>query len=185
MSRTQPAVIVGVSGSVASATALRWAADEAGRRGTRLWVIRSWDPEFCAPDTPAAGRPTDGQQRETASAELAALMRATFGYPVPGNVVTELVQGNAERVLADRSAEAELLVLGSAAPSASRGRSIGPVVRTCLSRALCPVVVVSPAEQETARTGVVPERTQRRHFGHREPVLVRVGGSGPGQRRRS
>jgi nucleotide-binding universal stress UspA family protein len=171
----QPTVIVGVSGSVASAAALRWATDEAGRRGTRLWVIRSWDPEFCAPCAPAAGRLAPGQQRQAASAELAALMRATFGYPVPENVVTELVQGNAERVLVNRSAEAELLVLGSAALPASRARSVGPVVRTCLSRAHCPVVVVSPAEHETARTGAVPEPAQRRYFDHREPVLIPVG----------
>jgi nucleotide-binding universal stress UspA family protein len=170
-SRNQPTVMVGVSGSVASAAALRWAADEAGRRGARLRVIRSWDPQAYAPYAPAAGRPAPGQQRDAAGEELAALMCATFGSPVPEGVTMELAQGNAERLLVDCSAEADLLVLGSAAPAASRARSIGPVIRTCLSRAHCPVVVVSPAEQETARTGRL---TERRHPSDREKVLVPV-----------
>jgi len=49
----------------------------------------------------------------------------------------------AERVLVDLSAGADLLVLGSAS-GLTDGRSIGPVIRGCLSRAHCPVVVVGP-----------------------------------------
>lgn len=48
-------VVVGVSGSSASAGALRWAADEARRRHAALRVVRSWHAEVHAPYAAAAG----------------------------------------------------------------------------------------------------------------------------------
>ena len=166
----QPAIVVGVSDSEASATALRWAADEASRRHAMLRVVRSWDAEFTAPYAPAAGH-TPGEQRAVASAGLAALMRGTFGSVVPAGVTAELAEGVAERTLIDRSAAADLLVLGSAAPpmAAQRtiGRSIGPVVRACLSRAQCPVVVVwagQPGTRPQPRPQPTGERPGRREL---------------------
>jgi len=146
MNMNQPAIVVGVSDSEASAAALRWAADEASRRHVTLRVVRSWDAEFAAPYAPAGGRLTPAQQRAAARQGLAALMCSVLGSVTPDGVAAELAEGVAERTLVDRSAGADLLVLGSAAPpvAAERtiGRSIGPVVRACLSRAQCPVVVV-------------------------------------------
>ncbi|HEY5358787.1 MAG TPA: universal stress protein [Streptosporangiaceae bacterium] len=140
MNGNKLAIVVGVSGSEASAAALRWAADEARRRHATLRVVRSWDAEFTAPY--AAGRHlTRGQQREAARAELSAQVRTALGSPCPAGVAAELAEGLAERTLVDRSAGAALLVLGSASPAAGTGRSIGPVVRACLRHAQCPVVV--------------------------------------------
>ena len=61
--------------------------------------------------------------------------------PPPG-VGTELTEGMPERVLISRAATADLLVLGTARPRDAGGLSVGPVIRTCLSRSQCPVVVV-------------------------------------------
>jgi nucleotide-binding universal stress UspA family protein len=141
-STRQSAVIVGVSGSRASAAALRWAAAEARRRSARLRVIRSWDRQTHAAYSPAAGWPTPDQQRGAATAELAAEVRAAFGAVVPDEVAAELKEGTAGRTLVDLSADADLLVLGSGSPAAD---PVGPVVRACLSHAHCPVVVVRPA----------------------------------------
>jgi len=67
-------------------------------------------------------------------------------------VSTELVEGAPERVLADASADADLLVLGSGSQSPVAhvdpqivDRPTGPVIRACLSHARCPVVIISPA----------------------------------------
>ena len=67
-------------------------------------------------------------------------------------LITELVEGAAERVLADASADADLLVLGSGSQSPVAqvdpqivDRPTGPVIRACLSHARCPVVIISPA----------------------------------------
>jgi nucleotide-binding universal stress UspA family protein len=168
----EPVVLVGVSGSAASAAALHWASDEARRRGAQLWVIRSWDSQAGAPYAPVYGRLTAGQQHDAAGLEMAALMCATFGFSAPEGVVMELVQGNPERLLVNRSADADLLVLGSAASSESRARSLGPVIRTCLSRAHCPVVVVSPQEPEIASTGPTAAPAQRQHYPGREYALA-------------
>jgi nucleotide-binding universal stress UspA family protein len=142
---SQPVIVVGVSGSAASAAALRWAADEARRRGARLRAVCAWSPEFRAPYAPVAGRATPDRQRAEAAASLAAAVRA-LGPAQPADLVAEVTQGIAERTLVDRSAGADLLVLGAALPPGTSGRSVGPVVRSCLSRSRCPVVVVSPDE---------------------------------------
>jgi nucleotide-binding universal stress UspA family protein len=141
-SAQQPTVLVGVDGSVASRAALSWAADEARQRHARLRIISAWEPEFRAPYAPA-DCPSADEQRSAAGAELAAAMRAAFGSACPAGVTAELTRGNAERTLVDRSADADLLVLGSGPPPGSAGRLIGPVIQTCLSHAGCPVVVVS------------------------------------------
>jgi nucleotide-binding universal stress UspA family protein len=139
--------MVGVTGSSASVAALRWAADEARRRHAELWVVRSWDAEPCAPYAPAGPRPVPAQQL-AARGELTRALRTAFGPELPPELSAELVRGVPERVLIDRSADADLLVLGSAPPTPA-GRPVGPVVRACLHRAQCPVVVVGAP----ARTG--------------------------------
>ncbi len=145
-SDTEPVIVVGVNGSRASAAALRWAAEEADRRQARLRVVLGWSPRSDAPYAPADGRPTRDQQREAAGERLTALLRRVFRSGVPWRLTPELAEGTAERILVEESADADLLVLGAAAPPYSSARSVGPVVRACLSRARCPVVVVSPPE---------------------------------------
>src|SRR2546430_7703887 len=70
----------------------------------------------------------------------------------PAGLDTELAEGTPERVLISRSATADLLVLGTQHSQNAAGLSVGPVIRTCLIRARCPVVVVSPgSDQESGR----------------------------------
>lgn len=140
----KPLIVVGVSGSAASVAALRWAADEAKRRDARLVAVRAWTrahPAFYA--VPAD--PHDaGAEGQAATAELARTVQAVFGATPPPGLLTEVAEGMPERVLAARSAGADLLVLGSTSAPALAGRSVGPVIRSCLSRAHCPVVVIGP-----------------------------------------
>jgi nucleotide-binding universal stress UspA family protein len=134
----KPTILVGVSGSHASAAALRWAEDEAERRHGELKIVRIWQSErraSYARQPALADRPA-GPER--ASQELAEAVQAALGPgPLP-DTTTVVVEGQAERELVAESAGADLLVLGSGSRT-----SIGPVVRTCLSHAHCPVVVVS------------------------------------------
>jgi len=154
MNKTRRAatVVVGVSGSRASVAALHWAIDEAQRRHAWLRIVRCWSPEQRAPYAPVDGQLTRTWQHEAARRALVTLVRAEFGTEPPAWVTAELAQGMAERNLVDRSAGADLLVLGSASPLTAAGRSIGPVIRACLSRAECPVVVCA-ADQPAERTG--------------------------------
>jgi nucleotide-binding universal stress UspA family protein len=145
MDGSEHVVLVGVNGTRASSAALRWAVDEAQRRQARLRVLRSWDAGAGLPPpalyAPAVGRFTPAQRRAVASDSLASQLRAAFGTALPCGVEAELAEGTAERVLVDRSAKADLLVLGSTS-APGPGGPIGPVIRACLSRANCPVVVV-------------------------------------------
>ena len=141
-----PTIVAGVSGSPASARALRWAADEAQRRRGRLKVVlvrRTQPRALYAPSLPPQDQAA-GQQR--ARDGLAATVRAVLGAELAAKVTTEVSEGNPERALVDSSAGADLLVLGAASGQFA-GRSVGPVVRTCLNRAHCPVVVVGPEGQ--------------------------------------
>ncbi len=139
-----PVIVVGVSGSSASVGALRWGADEAAREHGTLRVVRTWKSEpraFYA--HPASGPQDAARQHQLACDALASTMTAVLGSEALSKVASEVIEGIAERVLVDQSAGADLLVLGSAS-GLTAGRSIGPVIRGCLSRAHCPVVVVGP-----------------------------------------
>jgi nucleotide-binding universal stress UspA family protein len=139
-----PVIVVGVSGSATSAGALRWAADEASREHGTLRVVRTWKSEPRAFYAHSASGPQEAaRQHQLASDGLATTISAVLGSEDVSNVSAEVIEGMAERVLVDLSAGADLLVLGSAS-GLNEGRSIGPVIRGCLSRAHCPVVVVGP-----------------------------------------
>jgi nucleotide-binding universal stress UspA family protein len=139
-------VVVGVSGSPASARALRWAADEAERRHGQLKVVLAWRTEPHACYAPSLGAQELAARQRRARDGLAATLRAVLGPDQAAAVATDVSEGDPERALVDSSAGADLLVLGAASGQLA-GRSIGPVVRTCLSRAHCPVVVVGPEGQ--------------------------------------
>jgi nucleotide-binding universal stress UspA family protein len=142
----QARILVGASGSAASLRALRWAARQASERQARLDVVLTWQQKQGAYYAVESDYRVRGAQCDAAKNQLATIVLAVFGSATPAHVTAELVEGPAERVLADRSAGASLLVLGSTSSPALRGRSVGPVIRSCLSRAHCPVVVVGPEQ---------------------------------------
>jgi hypothetical protein len=71
---------------------------------------------------------------------------------IPGvEIRTEVVAGLAARILLERCADADMLVLGTAGDCPGPARSAGPVIRACLRRSPCPVVVISAAQDPLAR----------------------------------
>jgi nucleotide-binding universal stress UspA family protein len=68
------------------------------------------------------------------------------GVVAPVEVRLEEVDGLAARVLLDRCAGADMLILGTSGDVPGGLRSAGPVIRACLRRAPCPVVVISAAQ---------------------------------------
>ena len=159
----QQVIVVGVSGSLASGAALSWAAEEARLRGARLHVVRVWDPaRHAAPYAAVGATPTGEEELASARDGLAAAMRAEFGRVTPDGVSAELAEGVPERVLVDRSVGADLLVLGVTSPAWLAGRSAGPVVRVCLARAQCPVVVIGDADCVPVSAGQAPVQSLRR-----------------------
>ena len=138
-----PVIVVGVSGSAASARALRWAADEAARRHAELRIVFIWEPEQRAFYAPGLSEGERARHQRESERTLESTLRRVLGPGSLDDVTVEIVEGMAERLLVERSAGADLLVLGEASGQLS-GRSAGPAIRTALSRAHCPVVVVGP-----------------------------------------
>jgi nucleotide-binding universal stress UspA family protein len=151
---TEPAqqrIVVGVKRSAASLAALRWAAAEARLRHAILHVVHAWEPAARrASYAILVDSPVGGQERLRAKDNLAAIMRAAFGTEVPAGITAEVAEGMAERVLAQRSRDAGLLVLGATADAELTGRPAGPVIRACMRSAQCPLVII------TAAAGALP-----------------------------
>jgi nucleotide-binding universal stress UspA family protein len=144
-------IVVGVDGSVESAAALRWACREASLRNAEVHAVHVREANchsIASYAVPAAGR----QESSEGDVDLAGLWQSVVPEQKrnPGiEIRTEVVDGLAARELLDRCAEADMLVLGTASNPHGVPRSAGPVIRACLRRALCPVVVIS-AEQDPA-----------------------------------
>ena len=146
---TEPAqhrIVVGVKRSAASLAAVRWAAAEARLRRATLHVVHAWEPAIRRASYAILGdSPAGGQERVRARDNLAAIMLAAFGTDMPAGMTAEITEGMAERVLADRSRDADLLVLGAAADAGMTGRPAGPVIRACMRSARCPLVIITAA----------------------------------------
>jgi nucleotide-binding universal stress UspA family protein len=81
------------------------------------------------------------------SIDIDDLVRTVQADQAPGvQVHVEEVDGLAARVLLDRCAGADMLILGTSGDVPGGLRSAGPVIRACLRRAPCPVVVISAAQ---------------------------------------
>jgi nucleotide-binding universal stress UspA family protein len=139
-------IVVGVDGSAAAETAVRWAVREARLRhaAVRLVCAHHTDTRLRAPYASWAWVHEDEPRAAQASLDRAAdLARAALP---PGWLVAELVDEPPARALLERAAGAEMLVLGTSRPPVQPGQpplAMGPVARVCLRRAPCPVVMVA------------------------------------------
>ena len=139
-------VVVGVDGSAPSHEALRWAIDEAGRRGVELDVVHGFGYQHIASPFEAVPQPEPEQARATSLAMIEPMVQDALRLAplAPPRVeVLPVATGAADAIL-DRSADADLLVVGS------RGRGglhrlLGSVSQQCVHRATCPIVVVRPS----------------------------------------
>lgn len=145
---------MGVDGSPASVAALGWAAQEAQLRQAELRLVCAWEDaeHFRAPYAARGSLPSRQESRAAAAGLLAASVRAVFGQASPPRLRTELVEGRPERVLLDRAASAELLVLGNSCRAGNVPQAVGPLHRACLRGAPCPVVVVGMCHEAGTRS---------------------------------
>jgi len=143
-------IVVGVDGSAESAAAFRWACREATLRGAEVHAVHVREANchslasYAVPASDSSEGPQDLDGVEVAEPRRSIVPDQST---CPGvQVRTEVVDGLAARVLLDRCAGADMLVLGTASDTTGTLRSAGPVIRACLRRASCPVVVISVAQ---------------------------------------
>ena len=170
-------IVVGVDGSAESTAALRWACREASLRGAQVHAVHVWE----APCHSMASYAVPAQVESPESGDFDVFWKAVLPDRVPGvPVQTEVVPGLAARVLLQRCDGADMLVLGSAgdqAGTSGSGRSAGPVVRACLRRSPCPVVVIS-AWQDPPADRDVPGHPTDMHVPAPAGVSASAGSNG-------
>ncbi|MFE4669210.1 universal stress protein [Streptomyces sp. NPDC056716] len=160
-----PRVVVGVSGSLGSLTALYRAADEARRRDAELWPLLAWEPpggELGAGRNPAPCVLLD-EWRRLAARRLLDILADAFGDRGPGvplhATVARGLPGIALVHAADR--EDDVLVVGAGRRSPWHRAFSRSVSRYCLGHAGCPVLAVPPSPLEAELAAVHRRNTWR------------------------
>ena len=147
---TEARIVVGVDGSPAAETALRWAADETSLRHAELEVVSCWSAPPAV--TPAAVMMSEevSELLETSArraADHGARIARLRGHQITVHPV--LKSGSPGPCLVECSERAELLVVGRRGRSMAAEVLLGSTSAFCLHHAHCPVVVVSaPPRQE-------------------------------------
>lgn len=142
MART---IVAGVDGSPGSRAALRWAIEEAALRHATIDAVMSWQTPTYA-YTGMAVMPPVAELGESATAALDDALATETAHLSGDAAEVEIrpivVEGPTASVLIERSADADLLVVGSRGYGGFRGLLLGSVSHQCASHAHCPVVVV-------------------------------------------
>ncbi|OLZ73688.1 universal stress protein [Streptomyces sp. IMTB 2501] len=133
-------ILLGVGEKDADSAAVRFAVEEAQRRGVPLEAVRAWRcPAHESTDHPLLSGEPARLHEERARAELDA---ALPDVPAGVEVQCRTVEGHARRVLLDASYGADLLVVGARRRESSFGLQLGRVAHAVLLHSACPVAVV-------------------------------------------
>lgn len=130
-------LVVGVDGSHCSRRALDVAAARAAGAGARLEVVCSVEED--QRDPASSAREDVPAPQAVVDSALERVRSAHPGVEVTGRVE----ESEAEQSLAEASATADLVVVGTRGRGAIRGMLLGSVGRAVVQRAECPVMVVN------------------------------------------
>ena len=130
-------VVVGVDGGECALAAVRWAAEEAARRGAPLRIVHA-APYLGRRLEPGVVSPALRRARRITGAAYTRARHAAAGV----QAATEVVPGQPGRVLLDAAAGAQLVVLGIATTGAADELVLAPVAQRVAARSRTPVVVV-------------------------------------------
>jgi len=141
---TRNRIVVGVDGSTESIKALGWAARFARvEPDAEILAVIAWEyPAYYGWSAAGAYAIPELNPKEMARSALDDAIDSAFGEARPAHLSIEVVQGNAAKILIDRSRDAMLLVLGSRGHGGFSGLLLGSVSMNCAEHATCPVLVV-------------------------------------------
>ncbi|MFJ6931431.1 universal stress protein [Streptomyces nigra] len=128
-------ILLGVGDAVSGERAADFAVREAETRDCTLDAVRAWRRP-----APIGEAPDDAERRATALLDDA--LRAPLAAHPGVRVRRTTVEGPARTVLVDRSAAADLVVLGARRRHGHFGLQLGRVGHTLLHHAQCPVAIV-------------------------------------------
>ena len=139
MSSQRDGIIAGYDGSPGSEQALRWACGEARTRGCGLTVCLAWAPQYLAMLDDPAVYDLARQRGEEILASGVWYAKTVLGH---GRVTALLARGSAAHELCERSATAEITVLGPRGHGGVAGLKLGSVATQVTGHARGPVVIV-------------------------------------------
>jgi nucleotide-binding universal stress UspA family protein len=160
MANHRRAVLVGLGNTDEGVPELAWAAAEARARGCVLHVVRAWNMSSgTAPWQDSIDREIESDLRRSAASHLERAAAYVAGTWPDVEVEPSVAAGVPWQVLARRSAQAEVTVLGSRHLGTVRGALLGSVSTAVAAHASGPVVVVrgpaaDPAENASVVVGV-------------------------------
>ncbi|MFF0752640.1 universal stress protein [Streptomyces sp. NPDC004267] len=142
-------ILLGVGDRDVDAPAVRFALREAAARDAELDVVGAWRrPAHGTVGHPLPPRgPASAFEHRASELLDDALAEAARDFPRV-RIRTSTVEGPADRVLTERSAAADLLVVGARRRDGLVGRELGRVAHRALHHAACPVAVVPPRQPE-------------------------------------
>ncbi len=145
-------IVVGVDGSRHSLVALEWACREAELRHDSLELVSAWSISAVS----SAGASQEVVEvLEAAAQEAVESGRQRATQLAPGiEVSTRVYRGQPARVLVERAAGADLLVVGSRGLGEFKALLLGSVSQECSQHSPVPVVIVR--DQDDARTPGAP-----------------------------
>ncbi|WP_329347841.1 universal stress protein [Streptomyces sp. NBC_01261] len=137
---THGRVVVGVGEKPAGSAAVRFAYEEARRRGVPVDAVRAWRwPARESTDFPLLA----GELTRLHEQQAVEVLEAAF-QDAPADVVSHrrVVEGRTRTVLVDASRDADLLVIGAKRRPGHYGLQLGRVAHGVLHHSACPVVIV-------------------------------------------
>ncbi|MFW0109347.1 universal stress protein [Rothia sp. P13129] len=145
-------IVVGIDGSEQSYGALRWAVNEARRRGTPVRLVTAYSlPIFTGTGFEAGYSVVDEQALREGVAQILdeAYSRVdTTGVELRATVET----GDATAILVELSKRAELVVVGSRSHGSFLGRLLGTVSVSLPAHSHCPLVAVPASYSENLQS---------------------------------
>lgn len=144
-----PIVVVGVDGSFGAEVALRYAIEEARRRGASLRVVGAWAVPSAA--YMAVPLPIDfSDECERAARTSINRTLDIVGRPTDVPIAVVVTQGQPGAVLVSEGRHADALIVGSRGLGGFRELLLGSVSQACVHHAHCPVIVVPHETSQTS-----------------------------------
>ena len=161
-------VVCGVDGSPAGQRALRWAMEEAAKRGAEVHAVTAWSwdglEELGAPTTPAEALERAQRVLDTAVDEVLAGLESA-------PLVTRVCErGEPADALSAAAIGADLLVLGSHGHGPVHDKLMGSTSERVLRHAPCPVVIVP--DPRLVEKSLQRLEEHRRRTGAANPIHV-------------
>jgi nucleotide-binding universal stress UspA family protein len=150
--------IVGIDGSDAAVDALRWAVGHAAERDVEITALGAFHvPAIMSMFTAKRGFGVDELGlAATAGHDVDVAIEAAAGSGEAAALVQpSVVEGQAQHVLVDASADADLLVTGRTGSGELRHHRLGSVSQYCVTHSLAPVAVVPPGAAAGRASSIV------------------------------